>query len=591
MYANNSIVTITDIGIFNESLFCTTTYSPCCTRYENPETHWYYPNGSEVLNVPWLPYFRTRYVASGSVQLSRNPEGTMTGIFHCDVPDANGTLQSFYVGIYTSTTGQVTIPDEINFQLDTELTANTTEFTLTCPSTGGPATTVSWTRGSTMLSGTSQIVNTETGTYENTLRVTMKEVGMYVCTVSNNRSSASRNLTVEVASPPTNLSAVRLGPTNIQVSWTAPATRTTVMGYRIYYTEGTNQDVNSVNAGASATNHTITIPQPQSSLSYSFTIVALSSHLPSTVVGPAQVTVDPLPTRPAVTTPGTATPTSVVLSWNQQTLADSYEISFQRATGNQQFGDCSSFVHSGTIPVGGTITTYNLTGLQEFSTYFVTVNAVSVAGRTGSNILTVNTKIAAPTSGPQMVTIVDITSANITIAWDAVSCIERNSMITGYVVYFTQTSTSGNDSVMVAGTGDTGGRVTINGLTPSTLYSIQVAAVNNNGNVGELSTPLIVYTSSEAQGHAVQTLGCGSLAGAVVGACIGTALLYTVVLLVVIFTLALWRKRHREMHIQKKDMKPTQFDTEIAMNECIAYGGVAADYENELQGDLYEKPI
>ena len=94
-----------------------------------------------------------------------------------------------------------------------------------------------------------------------------------------------------MTSPPTNLSAVRLGPTTIQVSWIAPATRTTVMGYRIYYTEGTNQDVNSVNAGASATNHTITIPQPQSSLSYSFTIVALSTHLPSTVVGPAQVTV------------------------------------------------------------------------------------------------------------------------------------------------------------------------------------------------------------------------------------------------------------------------------------------------------------
>ena len=105
MYANNRIVTITDIGTFNESLFCTTTYSPCCTRYENPESDWYFPNGSAILNVPWLPYFRTRYVASGSVQLNRNPEGTMTGIFRCDIPDARGTTQSLYVGIYTSTTG------------------------------------------------------------------------------------------------------------------------------------------------------------------------------------------------------------------------------------------------------------------------------------------------------------------------------------------------------------------------------------------------------------------------------------------------------------------------------------------------------
>ena len=62
------------------------------------------------------------------------------------------------------------------------------------------------------------------------------------------------------------------------------------MGYRIFWTVGTNMD--SVGAGASVTDHTITIPQPQSSsLTYSFTIVALSTHLPSTVVGPAPVTV------------------------------------------------------------------------------------------------------------------------------------------------------------------------------------------------------------------------------------------------------------------------------------------------------------
>ena len=100
------------------------------------------------------------------------------------------------------TVGQVTISGEINFQLNSELNANTPMFTLTCTSTGGPATTVSWRRGSIMLSSTSQIVtsqivtNTETGTYMNTLRVAMREVGVYTCTVSNNRSSDTRSLTV-----------------------------------------------------------------------------------------------------------------------------------------------------------------------------------------------------------------------------------------------------------------------------------------------------------------------------------------------------------------------------------------------------------
>jgi len=95
--------------------------------------------------------------------------------------------------------GRVTISGEINFQLNSELDATTPEFTLTCTSTGGPATTVSWTRNANMLSGTSQIVtNTETGTYTNTLRVAMREVGVYTCAVSNSRfrSPATRSLTV-----------------------------------------------------------------------------------------------------------------------------------------------------------------------------------------------------------------------------------------------------------------------------------------------------------------------------------------------------------------------------------------------------------
>ena len=93
--------------------------------------------------------------------------------------------------------GDITIPGEMNFQLNSELNANTPVFTLTCTSTGGPATTVSWTRGSTMLSSTFQIVsNAETGTYTNTLRMAMREVGVYMCAVSNSRSSDTRSLTV-----------------------------------------------------------------------------------------------------------------------------------------------------------------------------------------------------------------------------------------------------------------------------------------------------------------------------------------------------------------------------------------------------------
>jgi len=91
---------------------------------------------------------------------------------------------------------------------------------------------------------------------------------------------------------------------------------------------------------------------------------------------------------------GEVTSTSVVVSWSSQTILCSYEISFQRATGDEQLGDCTSFHHSGNVSVGGNITTHNLTGLQEFSTYFITVTAVNGAGRNESDPVPVTTTMA-----------------------------------------------------------------------------------------------------------------------------------------------------------------------------------------------------
>ena len=60
-------------------------------------------------------------------------------------------------------------------------------------------------------------------------------------------------------------------------------------GYRISYSGGTDQG--SVDVGASATDHTITIRPPQSHLNYSISIITLSSSFPSSMAGPIMVTV------------------------------------------------------------------------------------------------------------------------------------------------------------------------------------------------------------------------------------------------------------------------------------------------------------
>ena len=115
-YTNNSVVTIMDIGTDSAALICTTTYTPCCFFVPPPGTHWYFPNGTRINNTNTLPYYRTRTdgqrfppgtsLIGGTVLLHRNPEGTTTGIFCCEIRDATGAFQSIYVGIHTPTTGE-----------------------------------------------------------------------------------------------------------------------------------------------------------------------------------------------------------------------------------------------------------------------------------------------------------------------------------------------------------------------------------------------------------------------------------------------------------------------------------------------------
>ena len=93
----------------------------------------------------------------------------------------------------------------LDFNLTSELNSTIPTFTLTCTSTGGPATIVSWMRNGEILvensssySITSQtLIDAENGTYDHTLMVTGRLVGEYECTVSNSKpSSASGNITV-----------------------------------------------------------------------------------------------------------------------------------------------------------------------------------------------------------------------------------------------------------------------------------------------------------------------------------------------------------------------------------------------------------
>ena len=87
--------------------------------------------------------------------------------------------------------GVVTIPGGMTFTVDSDLDGASPQFTLTCISTGGPATTVTWTRDSVNVTeGTETVLDDHViSQYTHTLTVTGRLGGLYTCTVSNNRPS------------------------------------------------------------------------------------------------------------------------------------------------------------------------------------------------------------------------------------------------------------------------------------------------------------------------------------------------------------------------------------------------------------------
>ena len=86
------------------------------------------------------------------------------------------------------------------FTEDSDLNGNSSQFTLTCISTGGPATTVIWTRDSdTVTEGNQTVLDDRVSAeYTHTLTMTRRLGGLYTCTVANDKPSEdSANFTIQ----------------------------------------------------------------------------------------------------------------------------------------------------------------------------------------------------------------------------------------------------------------------------------------------------------------------------------------------------------------------------------------------------------
>ena len=98
------------------------------------------------------------------------------------------------------------------------------------------------------------------------------------------------------------------------------------------------------------------------------------------------------------------------------------------------------------------------------------------------------------TAPPSSVHATAQSAMSILVQWGPIEpCKERNGNITGYHVRY-QASGGSVETEVASGVGSAGGQVLLEGLTPFTNYSIQVAAVNNQSDVGVFSEHVVLQT-------------------------------------------------------------------------------------------------
>ena len=263
-------------GDNSDGVVCHSDLMTCCSSsWGFHRGSWYFPDGTILpftgSSVP-VGFGRTAQIAV--IRRTGGATGP-TGIYRCRIAtiavhsDTDESVgETVYVGLYQAdgiklclsntetialspnTGGDITVSGEVTFDSD--------QMTLTCISTGGPATTVTWTRDSiTVTEGTeTELDDPETAQYTHTLTVTTGGEYTCTCTVSNNKpSSASASiilgsmsfahpqitncqlngrscvyipcgfLSCTGASLPSGVTAVQDGPTSIRVSWTPSSDR------------------------------------------------------------------------------------------------------------------------------------------------------------------------------------------------------------------------------------------------------------------------------------------------------------------------------------------------------------------------------
>ena len=189
------------------------------------------------------------------------------------------------------------------------------------------------------------------------------------------------------------------------------------------------------------------------------------------------------PSSTAITITGSVPSGSVVTG---------FEVRWQRDTSVGCFDeDKDTISETGAFP-----NSYQISGLEPGNRYTITVTVSNAAGTAPASNSVTGTTLetgeresiifllcyvllsTVPSSTVVSLSHGTVTVNSITVQWEEVPCLHRNGEITGYTVV---ARTSGEDDRVINVNDGHARSATISGLTPSTQYTVLMAAVNGAG--------------------------------------------------------------------------------------------------------------
>lgn len=345
-----------------------------------------------------------------------------------------------------------------------------------------------------LLTSFTTVANAEEIQPLQTYNTTEKIIPSEPKTVNNYDVKLVSDKNVEIASIPTapsNLSLVHATSTFALIDWYAPTDNggETITGYKV----GISEDDISYQY-FTVTDEYILVEGFTQNKTYWITVQAqnASGYSDSTSGTFVTPTTDSVPTEPLLVMTGTITDTSINMSWNipqkSGTSLTNYILAYSK--------DNSTWTEV-TVPYGFmSRETYNLTGLEKGTDYYLKVAAVNSTGQGAwSSVLTAKTSGTPSTisADPTNLGVTSFNQSSVTLAWYAPASNGGEQIIDYVVQYKSNASTTWitfNDGISTS----TG--ATVNNLLGGTKYNFRVAAVNKIGTSG-YTLPITQLTAAK----------------------------------------------------------------------------------------------